>query len=72
MDRFDELVVMLRRRLGWASMRDMAYLRTNHYRHPAAEEWPPALVQQLNDSAPVATDRKFLALVATQYREQVG
>lgn len=71
LDRFDELVVMLRRRLGWLSQKDMAYLRTNHYRHPKVTEWPPNFAQELNGSLPIATDHAFLALVEKQYREQV-
>jgi hypothetical protein len=71
LDRFDELVVLLRRRLGWPSQKDMAYLKMNHYRHPTAAEWPQPLAQQLNASLPVATDHTFLALVEKQYREQV-
>ena len=71
LDRFDEFVVMLRRRLGWFSQKDMTYLRTNHYRHPTVAEWPPNYAQQLNSSIPIATDHTFLALVEKQYREQV-
>lgn len=71
LDRFDELVVMLRRRLGWQSMRDALYLSTNYYRHPGPSDWPRAALEALNASEPVAGDHAFIGEYAAKlYEEQ--
>ena len=71
-DRFGELVCLLRRRLGWASVRDALYLDTNHYRHPTAGDWPILAARRLNASAAVRGDWLFLASAEDMYTQQVG
>jgi hypothetical protein len=68
---FDELVVMLRWRLGWRSIKGAIYLSTNHYKHPDPLDWPPSLLQRLNESGTVASDQAFVAAAKDQYSEQV-
>ena len=58
-------------RCRWASIKDCIYLRTNHYRHPTAGDWPAPLVAKLNASEPVAWDWVLIGLAARQYGEQV-
>ena len=62
---------MLQRRMGWATMRNLLHVSTNHFKAPGPEEWPEDAVEALNVSKLIASDEKFLMLASRQYAEQV-
>ena len=71
MHRFDELLVMLRYRLGIPSYRDIVAVTTNHYRHPKGHQWPPHSLQLLNATGKLQTDWRFLSAAERVYNRQV-
>jgi len=71
-EKFDEFVIMVRRRLGIRTIKELIYMSANHYRHPQLNDWPQRLVTLLNNSFPVNSDQKFMNKARAQYMEQVN
>ena len=70
--RFDQLLVMLRYRLGIPTYRDILALSSNHYRHPKAAQWPRVSMQLLNGTGKIQTDWRFLSAAERIYNRQVS
>jgi len=69
-DKLEEFLIMLRRRLGLPSIKEVVYLSTNHYRHPSVSDWPLPVVNKLNSSSPLVSDYIFINKAKEQYHEQ--